>query len=844
MTEQVLFGEWLRKQRRALDLSRQALADQVGCAEITLRRIETGTLKPSRELALLLLEKIGVPQMEREDWIRFARGQSGMPSQAAPISKPAPRTNLPASLTSFIGREKEQAETIRLITKHRLVTLIGPGGIGKTRLSLKVGDQLLEKYPDGVWLVELASLNRPDLLPQTIAALFDLKSTSNRPSLEILIDFLQAKNILLMLDNCEHLLDACAQLADHLLKHCPNLKILATSREGLGVMGEASYQVPALELPDVRQILEKLRDFESVSLFEERAQLVQTGFTLTMDNASAVAQICSRLDGIPLAIELAAVHVNTLSPAEIAAQLAECFQILTGGNRAALPRQQTIRASIEWSWNLLSEPEKILLRRLSVFAGGWTLESAQAVCDGEVLSLTDALVRKSLIAAELEAEHATRYRFHEIVRQYAREKLIEAGEEENTRSRHLKFILEFSEQLALEVQGPQQAIWHVRAFYEVDNVRLALQWADKTDVQAGLYLSSRLAWLWYNFDLREGNEWLSRFLQKPESHTYPQARLQALYMYGDLMTRQQQFEAARSAAEEGVELSRTLGDQRGEMDSLLLLARGPLNPAQRAELNRQALEMAQTLGDTETTVRVLWELGRSERLKGSQTFEHWKKAITLARPLENWRMLANMLSMLGDAFVLNGEVESAQPYLDEADMLYKKLNLLSPTSQLLSAYGQIAFIRGDFEKARAYFQDTVRIGIEIGSRSNTIWGRAHLGYVALREGNLAEARRIFHETARSFQQDSYELGVAFTLEGIAGLYIATAHPEHAAQLIGWADATREKIGETRPRVEQADVDKTIAACIARMGEVAFADAYEQGRKMTLEEAITFALEEN
>ena len=343
---------------------------------------------------------MGISKSNLEDWILFARGQAGFPVQEQTHTVPPLKTNLPAQLTSFIGREKEQAETIQLIQKHRLVSLIGMGGLGKTRLSIALGESLLKDFPDGVWMVELAPIADPGLVPQTVAAIFGVNATPSLSVTQVLINFLRAKNALLILDNCEHLLDASAQLTDVLLKNCPNLKILTTSREPLGILGEASYQLSSLGLPNPAKLLDTYRDFASVRLFEERAQLVKTDFSLTMENASFVAQICSRLDGIPLAIELAAVQVNQLSVEEIASQLDEAFQILTGGSRTALQRQQTIRASIDWSWNLLVDHEQILLRRLSVFAGGWTIDAALSVCGDEntIKSLMGQLVRKSLVA--------------------------------------------------------------------------------------------------------------------------------------------------------------------------------------------------------------------------------------------------------------------------------------------------------------------------------------------------------------------------------------------------------------------------------------------------------------
>jgi predicted ATPase/DNA-binding XRE family transcriptional regulator len=412
MPESPSFGTWLRKRRRALDLTQKALADQVGCAEITVRRMEADEYKPSNELALVLLEKLGIPEAERQQWARVARGLADYPKDQRLSSLAREQiTNLPIPLTSFIGRIKDIPKIQQRLAGHRLVTLIGAGGIGKTRLSQHVASQLLGEYANGVWLVELASLNDPALVPQTVAAVFGIQQgTTIRAMVETLIHFLRAKTVLLILDNCEHLLDACAQLADKLLKNCPNLKILATSREALGIIGEALYQVPSLTIPEMHHIetIEKLNKYESIRLFDERAQLVQMDFALTQENASSVAEICSRLDGIPLAIELAAVRVQIFSTEQIASQLNERFHSLTGGSRTALPRHQTLQASIDWSWHLLYDTEQIVLRRLSTFTGGFTLEAAQQVCTGngiasrQIIGLLSQLATKSLVVANQE----------------------------------------------------------------------------------------------------------------------------------------------------------------------------------------------------------------------------------------------------------------------------------------------------------------------------------------------------------------------------------------------------------------------------------------------------------
>jgi predicted ATPase/DNA-binding XRE family transcriptional regulator len=847
------FGTWLRSRRRLLDLTQQALADQVGCARITVRRLESGALKPSKELTLILLEKLAIPEIERTHWALFARGLAGMPTKPDGAFAEKQLTNLPAFLTTFIGRKKEQAEIIELIGKVRLVTLTGSGGVGKTRLAVKVGEQLLADYGNGVWLTELASLSDPELLPQTVAALFGLVAQSDIPSTEMLVNFLRTKTLLLVLDNCEHLLNSCALLADSLLKNCPKLKIIATSRESLGIMGEVTYRVPSLQLLDGQQAIEKIREYESIRLFEERGQLVQPDFKLTLENVASVAQICNLLDGIPLAIELAAGRVNIFSPEQIAIQLNECFRILTGGSRTALPRQQTIRASMDWSWDLLTDSERILLQRLSVFAGGWTLEAAEFVCNGDgmetnrVSEVMIQLVEKSLVIVDQGSVSAGRYHLLETIRQYAHEKLIETSARENIRNQHLRYFLALSEQAGPPLKGPAIMEWLRRLLDERGNIRSALEWASETNVEAGLALPSNLGErFWESFDLQEGVHWLTEALHKPGSQAYPGARAKALHVQGFILVRLQQLDQARSAAEECLALYRACQDQRGEIDGLMVLAYTIYisgNLMQSIELAQQALALAQSLGDTWREALARFQLCIYDP-DLTRALAYSEQAISLFRQLKDWANLALSLRRAGEIVLLQGHIQLAEEYITESLSLSRQLNFKAGSMYGLTNSGQIALSRGDFEQARLNMQESIAMSQEIGHRNNYLWSRARLGYIILRQGDMLEARAIFSETAQDFKNDHIEIGVVYTLEGLASLSVLTGNPDKATRLIGWADTTRKKIGDLRPPIEQTDMDQDIAACRLALGEVVFLHAYEAGRVMTLEQAVAYALEEN
>jgi predicted ATPase/DNA-binding SARP family transcriptional activator len=811
----------------------------------------SAALKQYQVCEQILRKELGLdPQPETLALYKRIRKGEIKPAQAfrAAETNP-PKHNLPSQLSSFIGREKEQTEIMNLIAKNRLVTLIGTGGIGKTSLALQVGQKLLNEYPNGVWFIALDSLDDPALVPQTVAAVFDIRESNDRSIIEILINKLCEKTTLLILDNCEHVVEVCAQLATTLLSNCSKLKILATSREVLNVTGEATYRTPSLSIPEQDEVsIQKLTEYESIRLFTERASLASSSFTLTKENAQSVIDICRKVDGIPLAIELAAARVNMLQVSEILNQLQGSFALLSTDNRTASLRQQTLQASVDWSWGLLDEAEQTFMRQLSVFAGGWTFESAEAVCSGDVLDLTQALVKKSLIVVDQGSGHMTRYRFHEIVRQYARKKLIETSEEDEVRTRHLKYFLHLSAEAEPSLKGPAQIeVWMARLNDERDNLRAALRWADKTDLEAGLYISGRLQGFWESLNLDEGVRWMTKFLQKPESQEYPHAKAKALYALGVLLLWSEDFTEATSVAQECLTLFRACGDQQGEADALILLGYDLqyLDRRESAdELYKQSLALARTIGDARRQALALFRLGYDHP---DRQIDYWEKAIALFRQVDDRSSMASLLCATARfRILLAGDIEKAQKDLDEA-LQYGPVrgrNIGGLWEEASFAKSLIALMRGDYEGAAALLEETVILAEDRGNRMGYLWTRVQLGHIALRAGDLTEARATLAETAQTFHKDGSTIGVVYTLEGLAGLSVAVGKPEHAATLIGWTDATRERIINPRPFLEQANVDRDIVACLARMGEVAFADTYNEGRKMTIDEAVAYALRES
>jgi predicted ATPase/DNA-binding XRE family transcriptional regulator len=826
------FGYWIRRQRKALDLTQQALADQVGCSLAAIKKIEQDQRRPSRQIAERLADILGVPISQHEIFLEVARGIRPVdqlllarePSMLAstPLQKQEPfRHNLPMQLTSFIGRERELEEVKRLLSNTRLLTLTGIGGTGKTRLALHLAADMLalKQFANGVWLVDFAPLADSTFITQAVASALGVREQPRRTLLDALTDYVRAKNLLLILDNCEHLIQSCAQLTDSLLRTAPRLKVLVTSREALGIAGETTYRVPSLPLPEPQQLhdLEALAQNDCAHLFVDRAMAAYPSFHLKEKNAYAVADICRRLDGIPLAIELAAARTKVFPPEEIAARLDDRFKLLTGGSRTALERHQTLFALIEWSHNLLSEPERVLLRRLSVFAGGWSFDAAQEVCgeglDDEVLDLLTHLVDKSLVVVEQETE-AARYRLPETIRQYARDKLYEAGEAEKIRDRHLELFIQFAEIAEPKLRSAEQIEWLERVETEHDNLRTALAWSlESGNSESALRLAGALGYFWELRGVGEGYNWLNEALalaeREPSGTVAAARRAKALYGAGRLRFMDQlDVHSSLTLVEESLRLSRQIGDKWWMAVALEHIGFSTTeNPQTAIARLEEGVSLARQVENRWPLALCLVRLaGTLATTDAAASLPIHEEAVAVARSVGDRSILSQELIDLSFLYQFEGNLTVAESAAEEAlaaarairDFIHEMLSLV--TVIVTSCF------QGDLVKAKRYCFEMLDIVQETGSTQWLTLVLVDFGFVAIFNEQSGRGVRVLAAGLAILRQRGINL-----VQGGSGPFLI---------------------------VFKQVLDKAQA----QLGPEAFQAAWAEGEQMTLEQALALATE--
>lgn len=687
-------------------------------------------------------------------------GEDNPPAISADVSHP---NNLPVQLTSFVGREKEIADLAGLFLERQahLVTITGAGGTGKTRLALRAAEQLLKQFPQGIWLTELAPVSDPALLPRMVAEVLGQLPAHERNIIQVLVEYLKPRQALLILDNCEHLVRETAALASSLLRACPHLRILATSREILGVEGEIPFDCPSLSLPEPRHLppLADLAQFEAVCLFIERTQAISPAFALTETNAADVARICLRLDGIPLAIELAAARMRMLSVEQIAARLDHAFRLLTGGSRSVLPHHQTLKALIDWSYNLLSQEERTLLRRLAVFAGSWTLDAAEEVCadpdeDVEqedlqgnfgllpeaIMDLLGQLIDKSLIRLEHSQAEEPRYRMLETVRLYAQDRLVESGKVEAVRERHLEYFLDLALQAEPYLRAKEARRWLDRLNLELGNLHLAMEWSLSGSVEKGLRLAAALMWFWHVRNLRaEGIDWIDRLLEAQEAQRGSQsldqvgriARGKALNVLGELACKMVRGFDPRRETRELSEESRSIFQELGEpfqRDLALSL----YNLAETEQEYLECRNLFQRLADSFYTAECDLRLFHTSILKNDleRAYFYAEDNLSIRKEIGDLDGEGSAWFTLATTEFYQGRLPQAVELAKESLACFKTVGNSEAAAYSLVSLCLITLVQGDYEQAAQLIEMERSFGQELNSQFFLVTALASDGFLA------------------------------------------------------------------------------------------------------------------
>jgi len=821
LNEGTAFGLWLKQRRKESGLTQKELAERVECSAVTIEKIESGERKPSSQIVLLLAEQLAVPANEHQAFVEFSRADipAGQLESLSQSNSRSPwrtlhgiSTNLPTPPTAYIGREDvvEAACAALRSPEVRLLVLTGPPGIGKTRLALQVAGALGVDFEDGVFFVRLAPVRDPGLVVPTIAATLGVRDTGpeakakgqyakgQEPAqgaaedllLQSLKRYLRDKRMLLVLDNFEQV-TAAAPIVTELLEVAPWIKALVTSREVLHVYGEHDFPVPQLRLPQGRYIAQvgQLMQYEGVRLFVERARAVSPEFSLTAENAQAVLEICVRLDRLPLTIELAAARIKTFSPYEILARLENRLELLMGGARDLPERQRALRSAIDWSYDLLDDQERAVLRRMAVFSGGCTREAAEEVLSsnhsGEeaghmdltparVSDLLESLLDKSLLLRD-EVRGEVRYSMLETVSEYAAEKLSQSGELEALRWRHARYYLGFAEKAKDHLQGPQQVEWLGSLEREQNNARAVLAFLlEHGEAMLALRLGSALWRFWQlHGHLTEGRLWLDRSLALAGNVT-PQVRADALNAAGNLAWSDSDFDHARIMYRQSLEISRESGDKRGmarPLNNLAVLAHAQGDYGQAADLFEQSLALKRELGDRAGTASSLNGLGTVMQDWGNyaEAKNMYEESLALFRELGDRHGIASALTNLGVNSVLMGDPDKARILYEEALALRRDLGDVQGVSNVILNMGEAACYKGDYSAAAALYEQSLDMRRQMGERHGMASSLRHLGLTMHRLGRPRRAQALLRQGLELFVELGDRPSIADCLVGLAGV---------------------------------------------------------------------------
>lgn len=890
------FGAWLRQRRRTLDLTQAAFAEQIGCARITIRRIEADELKPSQQLAELLAEQLGIPAAQRKQWLQFARGLASQPPVSEtdlPISvaeRPLPPpTNLPIPLTSFLGREQALADGCRLLSANRLLTLTGVGGTGKTRLAQEIARALFaadraanRHFADGVWWVDLAPLMDAALIPKVVATALGVREQPGQPIEGLLADYLKAKQLLLILDNCEHLVAACAQWVQQWLHSSADLQIMATSREPLQLLGEQRFPVAPLAAVPAGE------------LFVQRAQLVDPAFTRTPTIGAAIDQLCAQVDYLPLAIELLAARSDLFAPQVLLERLqARPLDLLSTGLRNLLVRQRALRHTIQHSYDLLSEQEQACFRVLGSFVGGFDLAAIAHFGFGE--AVVYALLQKSLIRPATLEQRGRRFFLLETLREYALEQLHEQGEVADKTQMHAAYYLALAQQAEPKLFGTEQDAWAQQLELELGNLRAALTWWQTANGETALQMANALWFFWFMHDhLREGRQWLEGLLQSLAGTVRSRAKAtvraaacakfqgdfdgmaalvaradplartagdplvlgHVLLLSGNVTDRQAEYARERALYEEALQLFREAESPPGYFTAIAYQMLGGwemerCNFDQAAVWLEQSLRLHQQCGNEWMTQYVLMGMGLLEHSRGNleRAIGHYQAGLAITQKAGNKNNTASTLCSMATAFLQQGQYPKAIHLFTETLGIGRDLVNKRARQEALIGLATIARHQNQYVQAEVYLAESLTYADQRNDQLGRTLIRYTLAYVALLQGKYGAAAVSYQACIVEWQQLAKPLWIASALRGFAMLATVNAQPARTLRLSG-AEAALRQI-HSPPRGFYADLDwspaeeqqwaQSVLAARQQLAAARAAHCWAAGQAMTLDEAVAYAL---
>ena len=862
----ISFGEWLKRARKAKGLTQEQLAGQVNCSVSALREIESEERRASVQLVNLFIEVFNVPLDQQKAFLKFARGDLHFSSEnfTGEMLSQVPslhRSNLPTPATSLLGREKELATICEYLLKTdiRLVTLIGPPGIGKTRLSIESAHETITNFNDGIFFVPLAPLDDPSLVSAAILQTLGYVETKNLSALEQIVDGIGAKQMLLVLDNFEHLMDGAAPLVSRLLSACSKLKIMVTSRESLRISGEWLYSVPTLLIPKDDAIieLETASNFPALKLFTERARAVRSDFSLRADNIQAVASICAQLDGLPLAIELIATRIRLMSPQLLLERLNDQFVLSADGMRPETVRQKTLNNAIGWSYSSLTEEEKNLFANLSVFSGGFSLGAIETIfsespTEKTVAELIALLSDKSLLQRTLDTQGETRFTMLVTIQKFALDRLRQVDGENEMRNKHLAYFLDFAEQADKEAHGPSQIEWMDRIENELDNFRAALHWCLSSEqTQYGLQLFAALAWTWnVRWPPSEARNWFYKLRAMPNVDEHPKNYARVLNAAGLREWRTGNYSEARSVLDESLAICLNLGADGELVQAEALNRLGLLTRWRNQDISVSESYFNQSLmiyQNREETWGVAWNLfllggvaiGRAQNETALSLLQ---QSLELFQKLGDLWGIGRVSQFLGQLYFRQEDYKKALFYFNQHLFNDEKIRFMDGVAVALSNLGEFHRIQGEYIQAEQYYTKSLMIDRDYGMKADLMGNFYDLGLLALQQNNYPEALNYFNEFFKTAQTVNGTISAPDFFIGLAAVAAGTNQPERAARLFGSAQGIFESTGGRMMPFNRAEFDRHIQIAKDILGGNTFEALAAEGRQLTVEQVITYAID--